>query len=60
MEELLEKCEVNLLKRTFTMYGSDGTIKEVVADNIQEFDSIYSFVTNMIGGTDFLTFSSDI
>jgi len=60
MEELLERCEVNLLKRTFTMFGSDGTIKKVIADNIQEFDSIYSFVTSMIGGTDFLTYSSDI
>ena len=60
MEELLEKCEVNLLKRKFTMYGSGGTVKEVVADNIQEFDSIYSFVKTMLGGTDYLTFSSDI
>ncbi len=60
MEELLEKCEVNLLRRTFKMYGSGGTVKEVSADNIQEFDSIYSFVISMIGGTDYLTFSDEI
>lgn len=60
MEELLKKCEVNLLKRTFTIYGNDGTVKLVKADNLEEFDSIYSYVNTMIGGTEFLSFSVDI
>jgi hypothetical protein len=60
MEELLKKCEVSLLQRTFTIYGTGGTIRQVKADNIEEFENIFSYVKSMIGGTDALTFSSDI
>jgi hypothetical protein len=59
-EELLDKCEVNLLKRTFTIYGSSGTIEEIKAESVREFESILKYVRSQINNTEYLIYSQEI
>jgi len=58
-DEFLSRCVVDPVKRTVYLYSTEGSVKEVKCDTVDEFMNVLNYVRDTVG-EDMLSYASPL